>query len=64
MAKMDRCDARGRNQLHLWRAVGFFERIHARGDKFVQENDEILGELCKNRVSRRAITAFIFSSHL
>lgn len=52
MAAMDRSHARRRDKLHLWRTVGFIQRLHARGDAALKKDDEILGELRKNGVRR------------
>lgn len=51
---MDRCDARGRDQLRVRRTVGSDQGLHPRRGESVEENDEVLGEFRENGVSRRA----------
>lgn len=55
---MDRCDARGRDQLRVRRTVGSDQGLHPRRGESVKENDEVLGEFRENGVSRRAVNLF------
>lgn len=52
MAAMDRSHARRRDKLHLRGTARSIQGVHARGDAALEENDEILGELCENGVRR------------
>lgn len=50
MAAMDWGHARRRDKLHLWGTYGSIQALHIGGETSLEEDDEILGELCEDGV--------------